>query len=142
MIESKIFDHFLGLWPVTDVIAEVGKKLFCRKHRQIDHFPAGSCPDGTCTHAQGQMRCQKKCLEDKDCVGINYSKEFGYEGRCDVCNECDGKVCEGTEGHSNTGSNSDLQSWPKGGFEYYPIHGIEISAIDFFIVERKIIYIL
>ena len=135
MIESEISDHFLGLWPVKDVIAENEKKLFCRKHRRIDHFPAGSCGGGgvgTCTHVQGQTRCQKKCLEDKDCVGINYSKEFGNEGRCDVCNECDGAVCEGNE----------LQTWPKGGRDYYPIHGIEISAVDFFIVERKIIYIL
>ena len=66
-------------------------------------------------------------MKDKDCVGINISKEFGYEGRCDVCNECDGKVCEGTEGND-----SDLQTWPVGGMEYYPINGIEISAVDLF----------
>ena len=115
---------------MKDVIAEVEKKLFCRKHRTVS-LPAGTCRP-RCTHLQGQTRCQKKCLEDKDCVGINYSKEFGNEGRCDVCNECDGAVCEGNE----------LTTWPKGGFEYYPIHGIEISAVDSFIVERKIIYIL
>ena len=78
-------------------------------------------------------------MKDKDCVGINISKEFGYEGRCDICNECDGKVCEGTEGASDASGDSDLQTWPVGGMEYYPINGIEISAVDFF--NLKIIYI-
>ena len=114
--------------------------LLCRKHRAFN-LPAGTC-DGTCTTVQTQTACQKECMKDKDCVGINISKEFGYEGRCDVCNECDGKVCEGTEGASDASGDSDLQTWPVGGMEYYPINGIEISAVDFFNLKTLYIYIL
>jgi len=129
LIESKIFDYNLGLWPLKEA------NLLCRKHRAFN-LPTGTC-DGTCTTVQTQTACQKECMKDKDCVGINISKEFGYEGRCDVCNECDGKVCEGTEGND-----SDLQTWPVGGMEYYPINGIEISGVDFLYLKTFIyIYI-
>ena len=132
MIESNFFDYNLGLWPLKEA------NLLCRKHRAFN-LPAGTC-DGTCTNVQTQTACQKECMKDKDCVGINISKEFGYEGRCDICNECDGKVCEGTEGASDPTSDSDLQTWPVGGMEYYPINGIEISAVDFLYLKTLYIY--